>query len=189
MSSSPRDKDATWRSLGILCRERGWSKSRALHELQNGLPYQTVPPLPSGRSIDWRNPNVAYGLNVETGDLTLVLGAFGGGGLGFDTLTVSIEVLPPAAPTDAELPAPSATAPPATAPAAAPAPRRPSAAAVEQCLRVIMKERPDNPPGENELFVEMTQRLGASPGRDRLRQLRRRIAPQWKRPRGHPAQF
>jgi len=112
--SSPRDKDATWRSLGILCRERGWSKSRALHELQNGLPYQTVPPLPSGRSIDWRNPNVAYGLNVETVDLTLVLGAFGGGVLGCDTLTVSIEVLPPAAPTDAELPAPSATAPPST---------------------------------------------------------------------------
>ena len=27
----------------ILCRERGWAKSRALYELQNGLPYRTFP--------------------------------------------------------------------------------------------------------------------------------------------------
>jgi hypothetical protein len=90
-----RDKDATGRSLGIYCRERGWSKPRALYELQNGLPFRTVPPLPPGVSIDWHNPNVTHGLNVETGDLKLILGVSGGPGLGFDTLTVSIEVMPP----------------------------------------------------------------------------------------------
>jgi hypothetical protein len=105
-----RDTDATWRSLGIVCRERGWSESRALHELQNGLPYQTVPPLPSGRSIDWHDPMVAYGLNVETGDVTLTLGVFGGPGLGFDTLTVSVEVL---AADDAEVAAAPTDTPPA----------------------------------------------------------------------------
>jgi len=100
-----RDMNATRRSLSIVCRERGWSKARAVYELQNGLPYQTVPPLPQGYSIDWRDPDVTYGLNVETGDLTLILGVFGGPGLGLDTLTVSIEVLPPA---EAEAPAPPA---------------------------------------------------------------------------------
>ena len=95
LAVTERDKDATGRSLGIYCRERGWSKPRALYELQNGLPFRTVPPLPPGVSIDWHNPNVTHGLNVETGDLKLILGVSGGPGLSFDTLTVSIEVMPP----------------------------------------------------------------------------------------------
>jgi hypothetical protein len=111
LAQSGRDKDATWRSLSTHCRALGWSKSRALYELQQGLPYRTVPPLPPGYSIDWRNSNVTHSLNVETGDLMLILGVFGGPGLGFDTLTVSIEVL---SPTDAEVPSPSADAPEAT---------------------------------------------------------------------------
>jgi len=86
---SGRDKDATWRSLALVCRERGWSKARAVYALQNGLPYRTVPP---GHTIDWHNPNVTHGLNVETGDLPLILGVFGGPGVGFDTRIVSIEV-------------------------------------------------------------------------------------------------
>jgi hypothetical protein len=100
------DKDATWGSLSTHCRALGWSKSRAIYELQNGLRYRTVPP---GHVVDWHNHDIAHNLNVETGDLTLILGVFGGPGVGFDTLTVSIEV---ASPTDSSLPAdaPKATA-------------------------------------------------------------------------------
>jgi hypothetical protein len=100
LAMAGRDKDATWRTLSTHCRALGWSKSRAVYELQNGLPHRTIPP---GHTIDWHNPDIAHTLDVETGDLTLILGAFGGPGLGFDTLTVSIEVL---APTDAEVPSP-----------------------------------------------------------------------------------
>jgi hypothetical protein len=97
---------------------------------------------------------------------------------------IGIEALSPDARTDADVPAPSASAP-----AASPAPRRPSDAAVEQCFRAIMKERPDDPPDEGWLLAEMKRRLGAPPGRQRVRSLWKKIAPQWKRPRGHPAQF
>jgi hypothetical protein len=90
--SSPRDKDATWRTLPLLCGERGWSKSRAVYELQNGLPYRTFPP---GHVIDWNDPNVTHNLNLETGEIMLVRGALQvEGALAPDTLTVSIEVLP-----------------------------------------------------------------------------------------------
>ena len=95
--------DATWRSLTILCRERGWSKSRALYELQNGLPYRTFPP---GHVIDWHNPDVTRSLNAETGEVVLVRGVLETeAGLGFDTLTVSLEVQPPS---DAEMSSPPA---------------------------------------------------------------------------------
>ena len=83
--------DATWRSLAILCRERGWAKSRALYELQNGLPYRTFPP---GHVIDWHKPSVTSSLNAETGEVVL-LGGLVEGVVGLDTLTVSLEVLPP----------------------------------------------------------------------------------------------
>jgi hypothetical protein len=87
-----RDKDATWQTLGTLCRERDWSKPRALYELQNGLRYRTVPP---GHVIDWHDPTVQRDLILEASEVTLILGVFGGGGLGFDHLAVGIEVLPP----------------------------------------------------------------------------------------------
>jgi hypothetical protein len=102
---------ATWRSLGAHCRALGWSKPRAIYELQNGLRYRTVPPLPPGNVVDWHDSDITHSFNVETGDLTLILGVFGGPGLGFDTLTVSIEVL---SPTDAKVPSPPADAPKAT---------------------------------------------------------------------------
>ena len=95
--------NATWRTLGALCRERGWSKSRAVYELQNGLPYRTFP---SGYQIDWRDPNVTRSLNAETGEVVLMRGMVEVEGVhGFNTLTVSLEVLPPS---DAEMPLPPA---------------------------------------------------------------------------------
>jgi hypothetical protein len=49
----PLASEVTWRSLGTLCRERDWSPSRLLYELQHGLRYRTFPP---GHTIDWSAP-------------------------------------------------------------------------------------------------------------------------------------
>jgi hypothetical protein len=85
LAQSGRDKGATWRSLGTVCRELDWSKPRAVYELQHGLPFRTVPP-GHEHEADWRDANVTHNLNVETSELSFV---------GFDFLTVGIEVLPP----------------------------------------------------------------------------------------------
>jgi hypothetical protein len=96
-----RDKDATWRTFGTLCRERDWSRQRLLYELQNGLPCRTVPP---GHTVDWHHPDVV--LDVQTSEVTYTRGGVQTEGVtGFDRPTVGIEVLPP---TDAEAPAPPA---------------------------------------------------------------------------------
>jgi hypothetical protein len=110
---SGRDKSATWRSLGTHCRECDWSRPRAICELQNGLPYRTIPP---GHVVDWHDPDVELSLDVEASTVTLMLGTVMAEGetcfvLGFDTPTVGIEVL---SPTDAEVPSPPADAPKAT---------------------------------------------------------------------------
>jgi hypothetical protein len=170
-----RDKDATWCSLGVHCRKLGWSKARALYELQQGLPCRTVPPLPPGYSIDWHNP--AHNLNVETSDLTLILGVFDGPGpdLGFDTLTVSIEVLPP----------PDAPSLPAAAVVVASS-RKVSEAELRNCILALEGERPNDPPDEEELWTEVERRLDATVSRDRIRQARDEIAPEWKLPPGRP---
>jgi hypothetical protein len=192
--------DATWRTLGTLCRELGWSRQRLLHELQNGrVPYRTIP---EGYVIDdWLDPYLRPYLNIEASEISIPSGVVVGAindavavitgrprppkrRSDLEGMTLGIEVLPPGAPADPAVPPPSADAP-----AASPAPRKVSEADVERCLRAIMAERPDDPPGDDELFAEVTRRLGVSPGRDRLRQLRRRIAPEWKRPRGHPRNF
>jgi hypothetical protein len=172
-----RDKDATWCSLSTHCRALGWSKARAIYELQNGLCYRTVPPPPPGCVIDWHNPDVTHGLDVETGDLTLCLGVFGGPGwISFDTPTVSIEVLPS---TDA-LPAPSLPLPVAV-------PRKNvSEAGLRNCILAIVAERPSNPPDEEELWAEVEKRLGAAVSRDRIRQARDEVAPEWKLAPGRP---
>ena len=62
-----RDKDATWRTTATLCRELDWGRQRLIYELENGLPSRTVPP---GRVIDWRDPRMQRGLNVETSELS-----------------------------------------------------------------------------------------------------------------------
>jgi hypothetical protein len=92
------DKDATWRSLGTLCRERDWSKRRLLHELRNGLSYRTVPP---GPAVDWHHPDVERSLDVDASEVTLTRGVLAAEGegcfvLGLDRPTVGVEVLPPA---------------------------------------------------------------------------------------------
>jgi hypothetical protein len=184
--SSPRDKDATSRTTNTLCRERGWSQQHLIYELEKGLPYRTDPP---GWKVKWGSHLWPY-FNVGASKLLVPPGGLRGvvpppstkrSDLFTWGVNLRIEVLPPDAPTNAEVPAP----------AASPAPKRPSDAAVEACFRAIMKERPNDPPSEDELFEEMKEprRLGTSPGRDRLRRLWRDIAPQWKRPRGHPRNF
>jgi hypothetical protein len=187
--SATRDKDATWRTTATLCRELGWSQRRLLDELEKGLLYRTDPP---GWKVRWR-PHLWPYLNVKASTLLVPPGGMRGiepppstkhSDLFTWGVSLRIEVLPPGAPADAEVPPSSVDAP-----AASPAPKRPSVAAVEQCFRDIMAERPDNPPGEDELLAEMTKprRLGASPGlRARVRELWPRIAPQWKRPLGAP---
>jgi hypothetical protein len=95
LAMAGRDEDATWRTFGTLCSERDWSKQRLLYELQNGLPYRTVPP---GHTIDWHKPDVVCGL--ETSEVTYTRGVLNVPGvLGLDRPTVGIEVLPPATPT------------------------------------------------------------------------------------------
>jgi hypothetical protein len=85
-----RDKDATWQLLGAFCRERDWPKPSALYELESGgLHYRTVPP---GYTVDWHDPNVRRSLDLAASTVTLLLGVIGDGGLGFDMVTVAIEV-------------------------------------------------------------------------------------------------
>src|SRR5262245_56023056 len=167
---------ARWRSLAIHCRERGWSKARAIYELQNGLPYRFVPPLPPGCSVVWSDFNVTHGFNVETGDLTLATGVFGlveGGGsppYGIDSVTVRIEV--DAAPAShAEEPSPPAYAPAVSAPAASPAPtRKVSEADVRDAVRAIVDEHPPGiPPLDEESFLGAVEgRLGVPVSRERI---------------------
>ena len=190
MPSSTRDKDATWRTTATFCRELGWSQRRLLDELEKGLPYRTDPP---GWKVRWR-PHLWPYLNVKASTLLVPPGGMRGiepppstkhSDLFTWGVSLGIEVLPPGAPADAEVPSPSADVP-----AASPAPRRPSDAAVEQCLCNIMQEYPDGPSSERWLLTEMEERLGAPPGRERIRNLRREEKyRQWRRPRGHPRNF
>jgi hypothetical protein len=87
------DTSATWCTPGTLCRERDWSKPRLLYELQNGLPYRTIPP---GHVIDWHDPRVVRSFDVEAGTVRLLLGVLDtNAALGFNIITVGIEVLRP----------------------------------------------------------------------------------------------
>ena len=68
-------------------------------------------PFPPGHVIDWHKPSVTSSLNAETGEVVL-LGGLVEGVVGLDTLTVSLEVLPPTeattVPTEATTASPSA---------------------------------------------------------------------------------
>jgi hypothetical protein len=100
-----RDKDATWRTAGALCRDQDWSKRRLLHELQDGLPYRTIP---AGHVVDWHHPVTAQTFNLDASEVTII-GALIDGEVAFDTTTIGIEFLPP---TDVlSAPEPSAPAP------------------------------------------------------------------------------
>jgi hypothetical protein len=168
--------NVTWRSLGALCRDRDWSKPRLLYELQNGLPYRTIPP---GQTIDWHAPEVARTLDVEASTVTPLLGIFGGPGLGFDCPTLGIEVLPPT-----EAPPSPMTATPSSLPPK----KNVSAADLRDCLRAIVTEHPSNSPplDEETLIAEVERRLDATISRDRIRQARDAVAADFKLPPGRP---
>jgi hypothetical protein len=87
-----RDTNATWRSLGTLCRELDWSKRRLLHELQHGLPYQTIPP---GWTIDWHSPTTEQTLNLDASEVTIISAASPSSAALLDCTTVAIEILWP----------------------------------------------------------------------------------------------
>jgi hypothetical protein len=187
LEMSGRDKGATWsgwRSIGALCRELEWSKPRLLYELRNGLPYRTFPP---GYVIDWHKLDVERSLDLEASTVTPVLGVFGGGGIGFDRPTLGVDVLPPA---DAAGPEP--LSPPLASPASeAASAKKVSEAALRQCLQDIVddhaKHRPDSPPPDEEaLHTELEQRLGATLERDRVRNVRNEVAPDFKLRVGRP---
>ena len=118
-----RDMNATWRSAGALCRELDWSKRRLIYELENGLPYRTIPP---GWTIDWRDSYVWPYFNVEASEISIPYGVVVGAivppppkkhsALAYEKVTLGIEVqLPADAPADAEVPSPSASASAASA--------------------------------------------------------------------------
>src|SRR5262245_11948086 len=186
-----RDKDATWRTLATLCREHDWSKRRLIHELENGLPYRTIPP---GWTIEWDDPYLWDYFNVEASEISIPYGLVMGAitppppkkhsALAYEKVTLGIEVLPPGAPADDEAPAPSANAP-AASPAA---PRKVSEADIRDTLLAIVGEHPPGrPPLDQEsLHKELERRLGAPLSVERVRQVRDDFAPQFKRPVGRP---
>jgi hypothetical protein len=185
--STPRDKDATWRSTRTHCRELGWSRARLIHELQNKrVPFRTLPP-GHEPEINWSDPAVADSLDVEASQVSIFdeglakeqfyrgqnLVIVGNGQIIFDIEGLRTEAAPERKPK------------PKRKPKRKPA-KKVSLAAVERCFREIIAERPDDPLNEADLLTEMKKRLGAPPGRPRVRDMWKRIAPQWKRPVGHP---
>jgi hypothetical protein len=193
--SSPRDKDATWQRTGVFCDERGWSKARLVWELVENkrVLFRTVPPRRESE-IDWHDPHVQESLDVDASQVSTFdeerarAESCSGRGIVFvsdGAETFDIEVSLP--PLDAAL---ERKPKPKPKPKRKPAPRRPSDAAVEQCLCGIMQEYPDGPRSESWLLTEMKARLGAPPGRERVRNLRReKKYRQWRRPVGHPRNF
>jgi hypothetical protein len=120
-----RDTDATWWTLGKLCRELGWSRQRLLYELQNGrVRYRTIP---EGHVIDdWLDPYLRPYLNIEASEISIPSGVVVGAindavavitgkprppkrRSALEGMTVGIEVLPPGAPADAEVSPPADT--------------------------------------------------------------------------------
>jgi hypothetical protein len=180
VTASPRDTNATRKTTGTLCRERDWSRLRLIYELQNGLPYETVPP---GHVIDWHDPNVTNSLDVEASTVTLVAVIGEPGWTGLDRRTIGIEVLPEV---EVEVPPPADAD---EAPAAADEEERKKKVAEAEPRRhfqEILKERPDDPPTELELLAELKTRLGTPPVRSVVRNMWKDLAPDWKRPRGYP---
>jgi hypothetical protein len=180
-----RDKDATWRSVGTLCRERSWSQQHLIYELEKGLPYRTDPP---GWKVKWGSHLWPY-FNVGASKLLVPPGGLRGiapppSTKHSDLLTwgvnLRIEVLPP----DAEMPAPSENAP-----AASPAPaRKVSEADLRNALRAIVEEHPPGSPplDEESLRKKVEKRLGTELARDRILATRDEVAPHFKLPVGRP---
>jgi len=171
-----RDKDATWRKLGTLCRELDWSRSRLIHELQRGLRYRTFP---EDHAINWDDPAVRLALDVEASTLprgyASVLGLANSWTI---QEAIGIEVLPPDAPPHS-----------ANAPAASQVPpRKVSEADVRKALLAIVEEHPpgSSPLDEESLCSEVERRVGAQLARDRVLAARNDVAPHFKLPVGRP---
>jgi hypothetical protein len=162
-----RDNDATWQAIGAYCRERGWSKQRAIWEIQEGgLIVRTMPP-GHEHEIDWHGIWTASQFNLETSTVNPV---------GRDLLAVEIEVMP------------AADVAPIEAPMAAASPLRKnvSEAALRNCILAIQTERPNDPPDEDDFWKMVESRLGATIPRDRIRQARDDVAPEYKLSPGRP---
>jgi hypothetical protein len=85
-------------------------------------------------------------------------------------------------------PAPSASAPAATPAPLPSAPQRKPLTGKElrECILAIKEERPDDPPSRDDLREEVENRLNWAVGRDRVENLRKKVAPQWVKPKGRP---
>jgi hypothetical protein len=194
--SATRDKGATWCTLGELCSALGWSRHRLLRELQEGLRYRTIP---EGHVIDWHDPDVRRWLNLETSEVSFYDEKDPAGaddedeeGDAWPTLrpilrgpisrylrtTVYIEVLPPGAPADADMPSPSADVP------APPQRKPPSIKALQDCILAIKEDWTGAPPNRDKLRELVENRLNRPVGRDLVDGIRKRVAPQWVNPRG-----
>ena len=186
--------NATWWTLGKLCRELDWSTARLLHEQANGLPYRTIP---EGYTIDWSDPYLRNYLNIEASEISVPYGTVVGAivppphktrsYLRAGGLTLGIEVLPPTA----ESPAPEPSPSPPSAPQTPPPPKTVSNEDLQDCIRAIVSERPGAPLDRDALWAEVKNRLGWV-ARERVWAARKKYAPQWAGRRGRrrkPAQF
>ena len=84
---------------------------------------------------------------------------------------------------------PQAERPPAPVAPAPPAAKNVSEAALERCIRAMEKECAEQqrlPPTEKELHEEVEHRLETEVPRDRVRDARDRVAPNFRRPVGKP---
>jgi hypothetical protein len=184
-----RDKDATWRTTGTLRREFDWSKRRLLQELENGLPYRTIP---RGWTIDWSDYYLWRHFNVEASEISIPYGTVSGAiappppktHLGYEEVILGIEVLPPGTPADAEVPPPSAPAPAGSPPP----PKMVSEAALRDAVRVIVETHPPGtlPLDEEEFHRRVETQLGVQIARDRFLAARDDVAPHFKRRVGRP---
>jgi hypothetical protein len=176
VSSPPRDKSATWRSIGFHCREQDWSKPVVLAKIHNrGLRARFV--FDDGRvqeaqPADWRKSHVRDSLNIHDSTTRIVLGVTD---LAIDVQTVGVEVLP----ADAEE-SPKADAVPTPTPAPV------SEADLRKTILAIKDEHPDGPPDEKDLLTEVANRLGRPVARNRVRTARREMAPEWVNRVGRP---
>jgi hypothetical protein len=183
-----------WCTAGALCQQLGWPKRRLIYELENGLPYRTIPP---GWTIDWSDSYVWPYFNVEASEISIPYGVVVGAieppppkkhsAMAYEKVTLGIEVLPPGAPADAGVPSPSADAPVAS-PAS---PKKVSEADVREAVLAIeadhTKQHPDAPaPDEVALHKAVEKYLGVEVPRERVMNVRDEWAPQFRRRVGRP---
>jgi hypothetical protein len=195
--ASPRDKSATWRSFRALCEERGWSRAQLIWGWKNGeVRVRSVPPGNEGR-IDIHDPDVEASVDIENSTVTVrdpeQAKTVRGRGIvwvddGAETLDIAVMLAAEATADRKPTPKPKSKPKPKPKPKRKPAPKRPSDSAVEKCLDDIVRDYPNGPLGNEQwLLAEMKDRLGASPGRERVRDLlRKEKYRSWKRPVGHP---